>query len=107
MGPFILAWLVGEAIITWRSIALYKAPPLPSAILGTSGLFIMLAILAEWAPPLATMLAWGFDLAAFLTVAGQKPKYACGQTTSNGGSNKSAKPPAKPSFTDRFNPGKG
>ena len=79
MGAFIMFWLIGEGIIIWRSIALYKAPPLPSAILGTSGLFIILAGLAEWQPGFATVLAAGFDLAAFLTVAGTKPKYACGE----------------------------
>ena len=33
-----------------------------------AGLFVMLALLAEPAPKLASTLAWGFDAAAFLTL---------------------------------------
>lgn len=91
MGPFILAWLVGEGIIvyrTWRQMpgagptghdiwnpgagegpAKYKfIPPSPGQLAVASGVFIMLALLAEApkARPLAIWLAWGFDIAAYM-----------------------------------------
>lgn len=72
MGPFLAAWLVGEGIIIYRSVKRLKAPPGPGALLFTSGLFVMLALLADSpkARPLATTLAWGFDLAAFMNLFG-------------------------------------
>lgn len=85
MGAFVMFWLIGEGIIIYRSIKWYKAPPLPADILATSGLFIILAALAEWQPGLSTMLAAGFDLAAFLTVAGTKPGNKCSGTSNVGG----------------------
>lgn len=68
MGPFILAWLVGEGIIIYRSVKKQSAPPGPGQLLLTSGLFVVLGILAESqsARPLATTLAWGFDVAALM-----------------------------------------
>lgn len=68
MGPFILAWLFGEGIIVYRSVKTQNAPPGPGQLLLTSGLFVMLAILAESqkARPLAVTLAWGFNIAALL-----------------------------------------
>jgi hypothetical protein len=90
MGPFVMFWLIGEAIIIYRSIKYYKAPPLPADILATSGLFIILAILAEWQPGLSTALAAGFDLAAFLAVASTKPSFKCSSNVA-GGAAKGAK----------------
>lgn len=68
MGPFIVAWLVGEGIIVYRSVKTQSAPPGPGQLLLTSGVFVILGILAEFqsARPLAITLAWGFDLAALL-----------------------------------------
>lgn len=68
MGPFILAWMVGEGIIIYRSVKKTKAPPGPGQLLVSSGLFVMLALLAEVnsARRLATTLAWGFNIAAFM-----------------------------------------
>ena len=70
MGPFILAWLVGEGIIVYRSVARTHAPPIPGALLASSGLFALLALLAEAesARPVATALAYGFDIAAFMNL---------------------------------------
>lgn len=70
MGPFILAWLVGEGIIIYRSVKVQKAPPGPGQLLFTSGLFVLLALLAEAekARPLATTLAWGYDIAAYMNL---------------------------------------
>jgi hypothetical protein len=70
MGPFILAWLVGEGIIVYRSVKVQKVPPGPGQLMFSSAVFVMLALLAEseQARPLATTLAWGFDIAAFMKV---------------------------------------
>jgi hypothetical protein len=72
MGPFIAAWLVGEGIIVYRSVKVNKAPPSPGGLALSSGLFIMLALLAEArsARTLAITLAWGFDIAALMNLWG-------------------------------------
>lgn len=70
MGPFILAWIVGEGIIIYRSAWKQRIPPGPGQLLLSSGLFVMLGIMAEFesARKLALMLAWGFDIAAFMNL---------------------------------------
>ena len=70
MGGLALAWAVGEGIVIYRQVRLNHAPPIPGALLATSGLFVLLALLAqaERARFLATALAWGFDIAAFMNV---------------------------------------
>lgn len=72
MGAFVMAWLVGEGIITYRSIKQQKAPPGPGQLLWSSGVFVLLGLLAESdrARALAITLAWGFDIAAFLNLFG-------------------------------------
>src|SRR6267154_1782759 len=72
MGPFIAAWLVGEGIIVYRSVKHQKAPPGPGQLLLSSGVFVMLALLAEAqsARKLAITLAWGFDIAALMNLWG-------------------------------------
>jgi hypothetical protein len=66
-----LAWLTGEGILVYRW---WKAgaPPPPGALLLSSGVFAGLALLAQsqQARMLATTLAWGYDLAILLQVAG-------------------------------------
>lgn len=76
MGAFIAAWLVGEGIIVYRSIKVQKAPPGPGQLALTSGLFIALALLAELgqARSVATMLAWGLDVAAFMKLSEDSKK---------------------------------
>lgn len=79
MGPLIVAWLVGEGIIIFRSVKQQKAPPGPGQLLLSSGVFVLLALLAENTKgrSLATTLAFGFDLAAFMNLYGTgKPKTA-------------------------------
>jgi len=71
MGGLVAAWAVGEGIIIYRAVKRTHAPPMPGALLASSALFVMLALLAEsdQARPLAVSLAWGFDVAAFLNLA--------------------------------------
>ncbi len=71
MGLFVMAWLVGEGIIVYRSAKIAKAPPGPGQLLVTSGVFVLLGLLAEAGDGgrrLATTLAVGFDIAAFMTL---------------------------------------
>jgi hypothetical protein len=72
MGGLVLAWLAGESVLVWRW-AKAGAPPTPGALLLSSGVFAGLALLgqAQQARTLAATLAWGYDLAIFLQVAGQ------------------------------------
>ena len=90
MRGIILAWLIGEGIIVYRSVGRDHSPPVPGALLATSGLFIMLAILAEYDPArfLATAMAFGVDIAAFLNlwgVGGGSPAKSPAPSTSGGG----------------------
>ncbi|MFC8719763.1 hypothetical protein [Kitasatospora sp. NPDC057198] len=66
MTTLILAWLVGEGLIIYREVARENRPPLPADLISTSGLFVLLALLAEAYSGLANTLAWGFVGAAFL-----------------------------------------
>lgn len=70
MGLFMMAWLVGEGIIVYRSVKTNHAPPMPGALLASSGLFALLALIAESdsARPVAVALAFGFDIAAFMNL---------------------------------------
>lgn len=90
MGGIVAAWLVGEGIIVYRSVFGSKNrkivvqdmggkdatvttgsyPPGPGQLALASGLFIILALVAESerARPVATLLAWGFDIAAWLNI---------------------------------------
>jgi len=69
MGPFVVAWIIGEGIVTYRWIR-DGAPPPPGALLTASGFFVLLAILAQYQPArtAATLLAYGVDLAALLQI---------------------------------------
>jgi hypothetical protein len=75
MGPFVIAWLAGEGIVIYRSVKTQKAPPGPGQLLFTSGLFVLLAMMAEFekARFLATALAWGYDIAAFMDLTLNPP----------------------------------
>lgn len=83
MGALVMAWLVGEGIIIYRSVKNQHVPPGPGQLALSSGVFVLLALLAEaeGARPLAVALAWGFDGAAFMNLwgtggpkSGEKPK---------------------------------
>jgi hypothetical protein len=81
MGGITLAWMVGEGIIIYRYVKQNHGPPVPGALLASSGLFVLLGILAqaESARFLANALAWGFDAAAFMNL--YAPVTAPGTTT--------------------------
>lgn len=68
MAGITLAWLIGEAIIVWRSVNKNHRAPMPGELLGSSGFFALCAILAEYPPArtAATLLAFGIDIAAYL-----------------------------------------
>lgn len=76
---FLFAWAIGEGIIVYRWIK-SGAPPTPGALLLPSGLFLSLAILAEYQPARATATAFAYavDLAVLLQVVGKTPKQATG-----------------------------
>lgn len=67
MGGIVMAWLVGEGIVTWRWFKA-GAPPPPGSLVAVSGFFALLAVLATYQPAraAATAVAFGIDIAAFL-----------------------------------------
>lgn len=84
---FVAAWLFGMGLITYRYAVKQHQPPIPGSMLAASGLFALLALVAEYQPaaPAAAMTAWGFDLAALLclfpdTVGGPGCKPAASKT---------------------------
>lgn len=87
MPGIVLAWMVGEGIIVYRSVSKTHAPPMPGQLLATSGVFVLLALLsqAQQARFLAAALAWGFDVAAFMnlwpSVTGGGTTTAAAKTT--------------------------
>lgn len=87
MRGIILAWLIGEGVIVYRSVSKDHSPPVPGALLATSGLFIMLAILAEYdkARFLATAMAFGVDIAAILNLWGLGGGTSTGTQPATGG----------------------
>lgn len=82
-------------LISYRYITRQHQPPVPGSLLAASGLFALLAVVADWeaAAPAAVAAAWGFDLAALLnvlpaSVAGPKtaaPKPAVAQAAAYSG----------------------
>lgn len=64
----LFAWMVGEGIIIYRCVKGQHRPPMPGELLASSGLFVLLAMLAEVQPGIATTLAWGLDIAAALNL---------------------------------------
>lgn len=79
MGLFVAAWLFAEGLVIYRWGKL-GAPPPPGALLKASGIFIGLAVLAEYPPArnLATAFAVGVDLAVAMQVLGKAPSGVTG-----------------------------
>lgn len=69
MGGIILAWLAGEGIITYRAVKNHQ-PPVPGDLLAATGLFALLALVAEYQPArgVATLFAFGIDIAVLMQV---------------------------------------
>ncbi len=76
---FFFAWALGEGIIVYRWMK-KGAPPTPGALLLPSGLFLGLAVLAEYQPAraVATAFAYAVDLAVLLQVVGKPPAQVTG-----------------------------
>ena len=72
MRGVIITWLIAEGIISYRAVKVNHSPPIPGQLLATSGLFVMLAILAEapGAAGLATGIGAGLDIAGFMHLFG-------------------------------------
>ena len=71
MGALALAWITGEGIIVWQSVRRDHHPPLPGRLLGSSAIFAVLAVIAEFGPGsarAATLAAWAFDVSALMQV---------------------------------------
>jgi hypothetical protein len=88
----ILAWAIGEGIIIFRSVQRDHSPPVPGALLATSGLFALLAILAEaeQARLLATAMAFGVDIAALMNLWGLGGKAPATTATATATAGKAA-----------------
>lgn len=96
MAGITLAWLLGETVIVWRSVAKKHRPPMPGELLGSSVFFALLAMLAEYQPArtTATLMAYGVVLAAYLeapivttkstTAAAATPKATMTKTATAG-----------------------
>lgn len=72
MRALLVEWLVAEGIVIYREFKKNKHAPMPGQLLATSGVFVLLAILAEGGPgaaKLAATLGAGFDIAAYLNLA--------------------------------------
>jgi len=63
----VICWGVAEGIVIYRS-AKQRIPPRPGQLLATSGAFIILAIMSEFAPELALAVGAGVDIAALFQV---------------------------------------
>ena len=70
MPGLVLAWMTGLGIVGYRSWKQDQRLPVPGQLLAASGVFVLLAVLAQAdrARFLASALAWGFDIAALMNV---------------------------------------
>jgi hypothetical protein len=91
MRLLLVEWLISEGIIFYRDVQADHHIPMPGQLLAASGVFVLLAFLAEAGPgaaQLATTLGGGFVLAAGLNLFAK-----IGNTAATGGA---SKPKAKP-----------
>ena len=85
---FIAEWLAAIGIIVYRSVKQTHAPPMPGSLLATSGLFVMLAVMADTGPNAeraAVLFGAGIDIAAFMNLFQQFGPPAAGQGGSAAG----------------------
>lgn len=67
----IVEWLAAEAVVMYRGAVKLHYAPMPGQLLATSGVFVLLALLAEGGPNaarLAGLLGGGFLAAAALNL---------------------------------------
>lgn len=83
----LLAWVAGVGLITWRGVKANKKPVSAGQYLAASGVYAMLALLAEYQPAatVAALLAWGFDLAVFFEVLPEQVAGPSSKTSPAGG----------------------
>jgi hypothetical protein len=71
VGGLAGAWAVGVGIVAWREVRSHGHMPVPAALLGVTGLFAVLSIVAKASPqarPVVTLLGWGLDVAGLLNI---------------------------------------
>lgn len=87
MAGIALAWLIGEAVIVYRSVSKQHHAPVPGTLLASSGFFALCALLAEYRParPAATLLAFGIVIAAWLQAPLIAPAPAAATATADKG----------------------
>jgi hypothetical protein len=71
MGGLAGAWVVGVGIVAWRESRQSGHMPVPAALLGVTGLFAALALVADVFPVtsrVVTLGGWGLDLAGLMNV---------------------------------------
>jgi len=71
VGGFTAAWLLGTGLVAWREVNSSGHLPVPAALVGVTGLFAALALIADISPsarPVVTLLAWGLDVAGVLNI---------------------------------------
>lgn len=71
MRLLLTEWLIAEAIIFYRAVQRENHVPMPGQLLAASGVFVLLALLAEAGPgaaQLAATLGGGFVMAAGLNL---------------------------------------
>jgi hypothetical protein len=81
VGGLAGAWLAGISIVTWRQVHSSGHMPVPAALMGVTGLFIGLALIADISPaarPVVTLLGWGLDVAGLFQIL---PAGLFGQVT--------------------------
>jgi hypothetical protein len=96
VGGLAGAWLAGVSIVAWREVHQSGHMPVPAALLGVTGMFAALSLIAEIAPGsrrVVTLAAWGLDIAGFLNVL---PAGLFGQVQAAQASESAAESGSKP-----------
>jgi hypothetical protein len=90
-GSLAAAWLIGEGIVIWRYTGRNHRIPPPGVLLGITGLFAALGLLADFQATagIAVAAAWGLDVAALMSalpagLAGQVTKTQAGEAKATG-----------------------
>ena len=71
MGGLAGAWLAGVSIVAWREARASGHMPVPAALLGVTGLFAALSLVADIWPAsrtLVTITGWGLDVAGLMQI---------------------------------------